>query len=408
MTSTLDFVPVILGTNINAYNVARSLHEAYGVTSIAIGRAPLPATRDSRIIDVRTDRHLDQPEVLVARLKELAAEIGDRPKVLFANIELYTTIVVAHREEIAADYLVPLVDAGLAGRLMNKTDFYATCAELGVPHPESVIVSPGPLEGVGDDLPFPYPVILKPSNTDVYPRLRFEGQQKVYLVDDATELRAIAGRIFAAGYGDDLVVQEYLAGDESVMRVVNTYSDRHGRMRFLSAGQVVLTEYDPREVGNNNAIVSIHDAELTESVRRLLDGVGYTGLANLDVMLDRRTGQSKILELNLRLGATSYYTRAAGGNAPQQVVEDLVAHAELSETVTTGERLWVNVPYAVVMAYAPRSLRALARAAARRGGPVHTLHYPADLSWRRRLVLARENLRRSRNYVRYARARLNR
>lgn len=148
MTSTPDFVPVILGTNINAYNVARSIHEAYGVTSVALGRAPLPATRDSSIIDVRVDRNLDQPEILVARLKELAAEIGDRPKVLFANIELYTNIVVAHRDEIGEDYLVPLVGPDLAARLMNKTDFYATCAELGVPHPESVIVSPGPLDGI--------------------------------------------------------------------------------------------------------------------------------------------------------------------------------------------------------------------------------------------------------------------
>ena len=408
MTSTPDFVPVILGTNINAYNVARSIHEAYGVTSIALGRAPLPATRDSSIVDVRVDRHLDQPEVLVARLKELAAEIGDRPKVLFANIELYTNIVVAHRDEIGADYLVPLVGPDLAAKLMNKTDFYATCAELGVPHPESVIVRPGPLDGVGDALPVPYPVILKPSNTDIYPRLRFEGQQKVYLVEDAASLRDVAARIFAAGYDDDLVVQEYLAGDESVMRVVNTYSDRHGRMRFLSAGQVVLTEYDPREVGNNNAIVSIHDPALTDSVRRLLDGVGYTGLANLDVMLDRRTGENKILEVNLRLGATSYYTRAAGGNVTEHVVSDLVEHAELADTVTTAERLWVNVPYLVVLRFAPRALRPLLRAAKKRGGPVHTLRYRPDMTWRRRLIVAREDLRRSRNYVRYAGTRLNR
>lgn len=118
---------------------------------------------------------------------------------LFANIELYTNIVVAHRDEIGEDYLVPLVGPDLAARLMNKTDFYATCAELGVPHPESVIVSPGPLDGIGDELPFPYPVILKPSNTDIYPRLHFEGQQKVYLVEDAASLREIAARIFAAG-----------------------------------------------------------------------------------------------------------------------------------------------------------------------------------------------------------------
>ena len=56
----------------------------------------------------------------------------------------------------------------------------------------------------------------------------------------------------------------------------------------------------------------------------------------------------------------------------------------------------------------PRALRPLLRAAKKRGGPVHTLRYRPDMTWRRRLIVAREDLRRSRNYVRYAGTRLNR
>ncbi|CPU66990.1 carbamoyl phosphate synthase-like protein [Mycobacteroides abscessus] len=137
------------------------------------------------------------------------------------------------------------------------------------------------------------------------------------------------------------------------MRVVNTYSDRHGRLRFLSAAQIVLGEYDPKLVGNYNAVVTMKDDRLTESVRHLLDSLGYVGAANLDVMYDRRTGTSKILEVNLRQGAASFYTMAAGGNLARCYVEDLVYGRELPEQVTSDARLWVNVPYPVVRALVP-------------------------------------------------------
>src|SRR5665811_1321873 len=125
-------------------------------------------------------------------------------------------------------------------------------------------------------------------------RIPFEGKQKVYLVQDAAELRALVDRIYTAGYADDLIVQDHIAGDETVMRVANTYSDRHGRMRFLSIGQVALTERDVRMAGNNNAIMTIDDERLATSIRQLLDGLGYVGAANFDVMYDRSDHTSKI------------------------------------------------------------------------------------------------------------------
>ena len=404
-----DFVPIILGTSVNAYNQARSLHEAFGIRSLALGRAALRETAHSSIVDVRAYRDFGSPQVVVATLKKLAAEFPGRKRLLLANIEFYTNILIEHRAELEDDFIVPLVHKPLADRLMDKTDFYRTCAELGVPHPATVVVRPASAADgtLGTDLPFPYPVILKPSDTDTYPRLQFEGKQKVYLVQDAGQLRSYVERIFAAGYAGDLLVQEYIAGDETVMRVANTYSDRNGVMRFLSLGQVVLTEYDPKMVGNNNAIISIADAELAESLRRLLDSVGYVGSANFDIMYDRRDGASKVLEINLRQGATSYYTMAAGGNLTRCFVEDLVYGRDLPEVVTTDERLWINVPYPVVLAYTPKALRPRVRAVARRG-VTHTLRYAPDLSAARRMDLLRIDLRHTLDNVRYARNRLNR
>ncbi|MBC7291953.1 MAG: hypothetical protein H5T83_11565 [Actinotalea sp.] len=404
-----DFVPIILGTNVNTYNVARSLHEAFGVRSLALGRFPLRETAHSRIVDVRTYRDFDSPDVVVRTLLDLAEELPGRRRLLIPNIELYATILLERRAELEGHFLIPLVDAGLARRLMNKSSFAQICADLGVPHPATVVVTPQtPRDAtLGADLPFAYPVVVKPADTDTYPRLRFEGKQKVYVVADAAELRSVADRVYEAGYEDDLVVQELIPGDETVMRVANAYSDRSGRMRVLSIGQVALAEWDPRWAGNYNAILTIDDEELAGSIRRLLDGLGYRGPANLDVMYDRRDGTSKILELNLRLGACSFYTMAAGANLARCFVDDLVHERELPELTTRDERLWVNLPYPAALAFIPRSLRARVRAAARHG-VWHTLYYRADRSRARLLDVARIDLRHTLDYLRYARTRLNR
>lgn len=398
-----DFVPVILGTNLNAYNISRSLHEAYGVRSLALGRFAVRETAHSRIVQVRARADFADPDVIVTVLEEVAREFPGRRLLLIPTIEFYTNVVLDRRDDLDARYVVPLPDRAVTDRLMNKTDFYRTCAELGVPHPETVIVGPHTSldAAFGTDLPFPYPVILKPSNTDLYPRLDFAGKQKVYLVRDADELRDLAGRIFVAGYDDDLVVQEFLAGDESVMRVANTYSDQHGSMRFAACGQVVLTEWDPALVGNNNAIISIRDDELVSSMQTFLDGVGYQGLANFDVMHDTRTGLRKLLEVNLRPGATSYYAMAGGGNLLRCAVQDLVYDRPVPFTVTTEERLWLNVPYPVVRKFAPKSLRPQYTSAAK-NGKVHTLDYAPDLSRDRRIDIARIDARHTLAYFKYA------
>jgi len=353
-----EFVPILLGTGVNAYNIARCLHEVHGIRSLALGRAALRETAKSRIIETRAFRDFNEPSEIVRILNEVAAEFPAKKLLLLATIEFYTNVVIDHRAKLDERYIVPLVDRELADRLINKTAFYRTCEELGIPHPRTAVLTPKDRgdDSVGQAFDFAYPVILKPSNTDIYPRLHFEGKQKVYLLDDAAAVRAVAEKIWAAGYDDDLIVQEYIEGGEEVMRVANTYSDRHGRMRFASVGQVVLADHDPSMVGNNNAILSVADAPLTEALQKLVDAVGYVGTANFDVMFDRRDGASKVLELNLRQGATSYYARAAGGNIVECFVDDWIREVEPEFVVTTDERLWLNLPYFLASWYAPKSL----------------------------------------------------
>ena len=60
------FIPIIVGTNINAYNMAISFHEEYQIKSVIVGREPLPFTSYSTITDIQ-ELHpgLHDPKIFV-------------------------------------------------------------------------------------------------------------------------------------------------------------------------------------------------------------------------------------------------------------------------------------------------------------------------------------------------------
>ena len=70
-----NFLPVILGTDANAYGLARSFNDKYNVKSLAIGSFPLRETRNSKIIDVKIVNNLKDENILINTLLELGKRI---------------------------------------------------------------------------------------------------------------------------------------------------------------------------------------------------------------------------------------------------------------------------------------------------------------------------------------------
>jgi D-aspartate ligase len=390
-----DFVPVVLGTGLNAYSIARSLNEAYGVRTLVLGRAPSRETSHSAIIEVRIDRELNRPDRLLTRLLALADEFAPRRLIVFATIEYYTNTLLSHAATLEGQIAMALPSPEVAAELTEKSSFAATCERLGIPHPKTIVVAKGDCadDGFGSDLAFP--IVLKPADTETYPQLRFEGKKKIYVIDDARALKATAAMIYDAGYLGDLIVQRYLAGDERVCQVVNTYSDSSGSLTAVAVAQSVLADWNQAQIGNYRSLVTTTDDQLVSLLARLLNTLGYTGLANFDVMLDS-DGCPQILEANLRTGGAWHYSTAAGVNLAWIAVEDLVygrPAVKPPEVLQCVEGvLWTTIPWRLAWLLAPRALRARIRLASRRR-IARPLSYEADRSAARRLQVARVNLR---------------
>ncbi|MBQ2545415.1 MAG: hypothetical protein II557_03905 [Clostridia bacterium] len=86
--------PVIIGADLNCYNVARAFHEAYGVKSYAFGRYAVSATKYSRILDFKAVPHMDDDAVMLDELHRFAdAHIGDR-MILFGCTDDYVSMII--------------------------------------------------------------------------------------------------------------------------------------------------------------------------------------------------------------------------------------------------------------------------------------------------------------------------
>ena len=385
-----DVLPVILGGDIGAYSLARAFHEAYGIVPLVLSQADCHMCGDSSILVNRVVPHLERPAVLLSTLANTAECFGNRPLLLLGCGDWYVRLIVENRAVLEKSFIIPYIGEDLLNRLTEKDRFYELCAEVGVPAPRTVVFD---ASADGDDpaaviLPFPFPVVAKPASSAAYHYADFPGKQKVFFLRDATELRATLAAVQSSRYEGKFLIQETIPGDDTSMRILTTYSDRDGKVRFASFGQTLLEDMRPMGVGNPLAIVSRTDETIVAEAARLLEAVGYTGFANFDIKVDPRDGSHRFFEINTRLGRSNYYVTAAGDNVARWLMDDLVLGRPLPEglTIARGESLYTVAPKAILLDYIrDDALRREVQGLYALGRDADPLDYPAEKSLRRRL-----------------------
>ena len=75
MAETTPFLPILLGSDMNAYGMARAFYEAYGIKPLVLGRAHLTATQDSRILQFQQIDHLNEQEYFVPAMEKVAKDL---------------------------------------------------------------------------------------------------------------------------------------------------------------------------------------------------------------------------------------------------------------------------------------------------------------------------------------------
>ncbi|HHP7242702.1 MAG TPA: hypothetical protein ACFCUD_13585 [Cyclobacteriaceae bacterium] len=347
----MNFIPVLLGSDMNVYGMARSFHEQYGMHSIAFGRMVLPATRYSKIVTVNPIPKLEDEAVFLKTLMEFAANNKEKELLLIACGDTYLELVIKNKEKLIQYFHVPSVDQSLMDLLESKESFYKICDKYQLDYPKTLIVSKDDYDRI--EVPFEYPVILKPSNSAMYWKVSFEGKKKAFKADNPGEMKNILHAVYHSDYTDHFIIQEFIPGDDSSMRVMNNYSTKDGKVVMQSLGHVLLEEHSPQGIGSHAAIIGIRDVQLEAKVKDFLEDIGYVGYSNFDIKYDERNGSYKFFEINLRQGRSSFYTTASGCNLAKYLAEDYVSGKKASyETIEPGF-LWHVVPIGLIKKYVP-------------------------------------------------------
>lgn len=329
--------------------MSRAFYEEYGVKSIVIGKYRTGPSCNSRIIDFRAVPGMDRQEVFLQTVNHLAAARPDKKIILMGCGDSYVELIIRNKKLLAENIIAPYVDEEQMEDLLTKLKFYRMCDRYGVKYPGTFIYD-GAMKGEFV-LPFGFPVIVKPSDGIKYWRHPFATQKKVYRIGNMDELKKVIRQIYEAGYDDRLIIQDFIPGDDSRLRVMICYSGRDRKVKLMSLAHVMLEEHTPHGLGNTAVLTTEYDPELSETLRRFLDSIGYTGFSTFDIKYDERDGQFKILEVNLRQGRSNYYVTGSGNNLAKYVVEDYIYEKELELEIANADYLWTVIPLRVAFKY---------------------------------------------------------
>ncbi|WP_407269435.1 ATP-grasp domain-containing protein [Radiobacillus sp. PE A8.2] len=344
-----SFIPVILGANIGVYSTARAFHEQYGAKSINISRQLIGPVKDSVILKPIIEPNMAENKSLLECLETIRQAYPDIPKILIGSADWHVHKIAGIRDQLDEEWVIPYSTSEVLNRVTNKSKFYELCEELNVDYPKFLSFGGESAENL--ELPFDFPVVIKPANSSSYQLVKFAGKKKVFIAEDRQEFEKIISIVREGQYKDDLIIQEFVPGDDTAMHILTLYTAQNGETKLASFGQTLLEDHTPGGIGNPVVIRTFRNDEAVEQAKRIVEHVGYVGYSNFDLKYDERDGKYKFFELNPRLGRSNYYVTAEGHNTTEYYVKDYIENEKMEFSMAENEVLYTVVPKRLILKY---------------------------------------------------------
>lgn len=354
-----NFRALIIGTDINAYYLARCYHEYTGKKADMIGIVkegvkPYAYTRYTKILNMEYVENLWEEEVFLNKLDEYYETHRDEKILLVSSNETYGEFIAKNKEKLREKFYFNYPSVDLQRTLVMKDLFYKTYADSCIDLPKTRYFDCATEDDIDLDLMFP--IIVKPANVIKFKHMNFYGKKKIYRLNSKEELMEVIGYFKKGGYDDILIIQEYIPGDDSNLFDAVVYCDKDAKVKLVSFAQIGLQEHGQSMIGNAAVLINGYSEyegvdEMIGKIREFMESIHYQGFAEFDMKYDAREKKYKVMEINARQGRCSYYITPCGYNLIEVLAKDLIYNEKMEFKKVDKEQLLTFVPKSVVKKY---------------------------------------------------------
>ncbi len=350
----MEFQVLILGSDANAYYMARCTYEAYQKKAHLLAKDRLSFTKYSNILTIEYHDDLWEEEKCIKRINEYL-EKNSCPVLIVSTNETYSMFLAKNKDKIFSNGVFFQQDEKILHSLTNKEQFYKTYKKSVLQFPKTYYFD------IKKDTLYPdlgFPLIIKPANVILYNHVSFEGKKKIYQIHNQKELDSVIQNIKNSGYQDRLIFQEFIPGDDSYLFDSVVYVDRHKKVKVISFAQIGLQERSKNMVGNAATLINgfnTFDGNVEEMKKTIIEfmenNIAMNGFYEFDLKYNCKKKVFEVLEINARQGRCSYYISALGCNLIETMVRDLIFKETLEYKDLKEEVLLSFVPKNIVKTY---------------------------------------------------------
>jgi predicted ATP-grasp superfamily ATP-dependent carboligase len=215
-------------------------------------------------------------------------------------------------------------------RIQDKRGQLETATATGVDAPETRYPSlAAEARAAGDELG--YPVLVKPRHPVGFKR-RF-GKQ-AFTCETAVELE----RAYADSEAFEPMVQELVPGGDDELYSLGSYLRRDGEPLGLFCGRKL--RQTPPGIGTCRVGEAVWVQEVVDAGLRVLRGLDFHGISQVEFKRDPRDGRFKLMEVNPRLWQWHGLAAACGVDLPVIAYRDLTGQPLPAASMNGNGRRW--------------------------------------------------------------------
>lgn len=209
--------------------------------------------------------------------------------VLLPSGDLNVQLVSEEREKLEPYFYMSLPSKEVLRLFLDKKSFYKLAMERGFPLPRTWFTDGAhDIDAIAREIE--YPCLIKPFQPNATWRQTFD--TRLFLADSADMLKQLYELIYPVH--QDLIIQEYMPGDDSQVMWGVTYLDANHQPLAVWTGRK-LRMY-PRGFGTATLAESMREPWIAENVVKILSSIQHRGYGVIEFKRDRRDGKLKITE----------------------------------------------------------------------------------------------------------------